>query len=72
MLQSYSLLLYAPYRRQNANKENEFKLFTLESLSLETDCGYTRRPKLLGHGFSNTRLDDMFSDRSNVFHHTSL
>ena len=49
--------------RQNENKENGFKLFTLESLSLETDCGYTRRPKLLGHGFSNARLDDMFSDR---------
>ncbi|MGB2500829.1 MAG: leucine-rich repeat domain-containing protein [Mariniblastus sp.] len=35
MLQSYSILLYAPYCRQNENKENEFKLFTLESLSLE-------------------------------------
>lgn len=55
--------------RQNENKENGFKLFTLDSLNLETDCGYTRRPKLLGHGFSNARLDDMFSDRFEFVRH---
>ena len=41
----------------------------MESLSLETDCGYTRRSKLLGHGFSNARLDDMFSDRLEFVRH---
>ena len=49
--------------RQNSDKENGFKYFTLESLSIETDLDYSRRPKLLGHGFTNERLDEMFSDR---------
>ena len=40
-----------------------FKYFCLESLNLETDFNYSRRPKLLGHGFTNARLDEMFSDR---------
>ena len=70
VLDMYRLfILYASDCRQNENKENGFKLFTLESLSLETDCGYTRRPKLLGHGFSNARLDDMFSDRFEFVRH---
>ena len=40
-----------------------FKYFCLESLNLETDFNYSRRPKLLGHWFTNARLDEMFSDR---------
>ena len=49
--------------RQNRSKENGFRYFTLESFSLEADLDYSRRPKLLGHGFTNERLDEMFSDR---------
>ena len=59
----YILNFQKLYFRQNSKQENVFKYFCLESLNLETDFNYSRRPKLLGHGFTNARLDEMFSDR---------
>ena len=48
---------------------NRFCLFSLDSLSLEKDCEYTRRGKLLGHGFSNERLDTILADRWQFIRH---
>ena len=42
---------------------NGFLFFSQDSLDLENDMGYTRRAKLLGHGFTSTQLDTIMSDR---------
>ena len=49
--------------------DNRFCYFSLDSLSLERDCEYTRRGKLLGHGFSNERLDKILADRFEFVRH---
>merc|ERR1719334_1510905 len=41
---------------------NGFRYFSLDSLSLEKDFGYSRRGKLLGHGFTNDQLDAILTD----------
>ena len=51
------------------NTDNRFCFFSLNSLSLEKDCEYTRRGKLLGHGFSNERLDIILADRFEFVRH---
>ena len=51
------------------NADNRFCFFSLDGLSLEKDCEYTRRGKLLGHGFSNERLDTILSDRWQFIRH---
>ena len=51
------------------NADNKFCYFDLDSLSLERDCEYTRRGKLLGHGFSNERLDIILTDRFEFLRH---
>jgi len=48
---------------------NGFLYFSLETLDLETDLGYTRRAKLLGHGFTNDQLDSILSDRLEFVRH---
>ena len=50
-------------------QDYRFSIFNLKSLSLERDCEYTRRGKLLGHGFSNERLDIILSDRLQFLRH---
>ena len=49
--------------------ENKFLFFNLETLNLEKDCEYTRRGKLLGHGFTNERLDNIFKSRFEFVRH---
>ena len=46
-----------------------FKYFNLDSLSLESDFGYDRRGKLIKHGFTDERLNEMFSDRFEFVRH---
>lgn len=48
---------------------NGFKYFTLESLNLEKDFSYTRRGKLKGHGFTDEKIDLIFSDRVEFVRH---
>eukprot|EP00090_Calanus_glacialis_P005820 TRINITY_DN14529_c0_g1_i1.p1 TRINITY_DN14529_c0_g1~~TRINITY_DN14529_c0_g1_i1.p1 ORF type:complete len:593 (-),score=251.90 TRINITY_DN14529_c0_g1_i1:76-1854(-) len=48
---------------------NGFLFFSQDSLDLETDMGYTRRAKLLGHGFTSTQLDTIMSDRLQFVRH---
>ena len=48
--------------------ENKFLFFNLETLNLEKDCEYTRRGKLLGHGFTNERLDNIFKTTFVVYY----
>jgi len=48
---------------------NGFLYYSLDTLDLETDMGYTRRAKLLGHGFTNTQLDTIMSDRLQFVRH---
>ena len=43
--------------------------FSLHSLSLEADFGYTRRGKLLGHGFTNEELDSILGDPRQLVAH---
>lgn len=50
-------------RSQQEHDNIDLKFFDLKSLSLEKHCDYKRRGKLLGHGFSNEKLNEMFSDR---------
>jgi len=49
--------------------DNGFLYFSLETLNLETDLSYTRRGKLLGHGFTNSELDTILSDRLQFVRH---
>ena len=49
--------------RTNSTGKNGFRFFTMESLDLEKDFEYSRRSKLLGHGFSNDRITEMLTDR---------
>ena len=49
--------------RTNSSGENGFKFFNMETLDLEKDFDYGRRGKLLGHGFSNERINEMLTDR---------
>ena len=51
------------------DSSNGFCLFTLKTLSLERDLDYSRRGKLLGHGFTNERLDDIFNNRFEFVRH---
>ena len=39
------------------------RYFHLESLDIERDFGYSRRAKLHDHGFSDSRVTDMLTDR---------
>jgi len=55
--------------KKNSRNENGFKYFTLESLNLESDLDYSRRKKLLGHGFSEERINEMLSDRFEFVRH---
>jgi len=48
---------------------NGFKYFSLETLNLETDFSYTRRGKLKGHGFTDDKIDLIFSDRIEFVRH---
>jgi len=48
---------------------NGFLYFSLDTLDLETDMGYTRRAKLLGHGFTSSQLDTIMSDRLQFVRH---
>ena len=50
-------------------EQNGFKYFDIASLSLEKDCEYNRRGKLLGHGFSNEQLNDILTDRFEFVRH---
>ena len=53
----------------NTKEENGFLYFDLVSLSLERDLEYTRRGKLLGHGFKNETLDEIFTNRREFIRH---
>jgi len=44
-------------------EDNGFHYFNLESLSLEKDCGYSRRGHLLGHGMTIERIEDVLTNR---------
>jgi hypothetical protein len=48
---------------------NRFKYFSLETLDLERDFGYSRRARLVGHGFSDARVTDMLTDRLEFVRH---
>lgn len=43
--------------------EVAFRYFSLDTLDLEKDFNYTRRGKLVEHGFTQERITDMFKDR---------
>ena len=51
------------------DSSNGFYFFTLKTLSLERDLEYSRRGKLLGHGFTNEKLDDIFNNRFEFVRH---
>jgi len=55
--------------RQNAEEENGFRYFNMDSLDLEKDFDYGRRGKLLGHGFTNDRVTEMLGDRFEFVRH---
>ena len=60
-------------RQKNHNGESSedhnLLFFSLETLSLERDFGYSRRGKLLGHGFTNEELDSILGDPRNLVRH---
>jgi len=49
--------------------ENGLRYFHLESLDIERDFGYSRRSKLHDHGFSDSRVTDMLTDRLEFVRH---
>ena len=57
------------FRSKKSPAENSFRYFSLETLSLETDFGYSRRPQLLEHGFSEDTINEIFSDRFEFVRH---
>ena len=57
------------FRSKKSPTENSFRYFTLETLSLETDFGYSRRPELLEHGFSEDTINEIFTDRFEFVRH---
>ena len=57
------------FRAKKSPGENSFRYFSMESLSLETDFGYSRRPQLLAHGFSVETVEEIFSDRWEFVRH---
>jgi len=54
---------------QSEEDGNGFLYFSMDTLDLERDMGYSRRAKLLGHGFTATKLDTIFSDRLQFVRH---
>ena len=56
-------------RDNSDNHKNPFKCFDFGSLSLEKHCEYTRRGKLLGHGFTHSSLDQILTDRFQFVRH---
>ena len=56
------------FRSKKIN-ENSFQYFSMDTLNLETDFGYSRRPKLLDHGFSVETVEEIFSDRIEFVRH---
>ena len=57
------------FRSKKSPAENSFRYFTLDTLSLETDFGYKRRPELLEHGFSEDTINEIFTDRFEFVRH---
>ena len=57
------------FRSKKSPAENSFRYFTLETLDLETDFGYRRRPALLEHGFSEVTINEIFTDRFEFVRH---
>ena len=57
------------FRSKRNPDQNSFQYFTLETLSLEDDFGYSRREKLLSHGFSVPTIEEIFSDRFELVRH---
>jgi len=51
------------------SEDHNLLFFSLETLSLERDFGYSRRGKLLGHGFTNDELDSILGDPRNLVRH---
>jgi len=49
--------------------ENGFLYFSMDSLDLERDFGYSRRGKLMGHGFTSEQLDLILRDRGQFVRH---
>lgn len=57
------------FQSKKSPEENSFRYFTLETLNLETDFGYSRRPQLLEHGFSEDTINEIFTDRFEFVRH---
>ena len=57
------------FRSKESPEENSFRYFTLETLNIEKDFGYKRRPELLEHGFSEDTINEIFSDRFEFVRH---
>ena len=57
------------FRSKKNPAENSFRYFTLETLNIEKDFGYKRRPELLEHGFSEDTINEIFSDRFEFVRH---
>lgn len=49
--------------------ENGFKYFGMADLDLERDFNYSRRSKLVSHGFSEDRISEMLTDRLEFVRH---
>ena len=57
------------FRSKKNPAENSFRYFSMKSLNLETDFGYSRRSHLLAHGFSVETVEEIFSDRFEFVRH---
>ena len=47
----------------DCERNTMFRYFCMESLDIEKDFGYSRRSKLHEHGFTDSRVTDMLTDR---------